>query len=172
MEIRLTLPQFEAIERHFGAELRYAAWFAKAEHRTPKTVDVVMPAIGWLRLQDDMAGEIFTTRGQRSSRVPRAMAKGLGRVARALGDLHLHPALRGQGLPKFWGQVIPSWRVDGAERRSEFPVIDGVYEVLYPRWETDGGLEYTVWEPSQILIGWQPVLDEKEHLAFGVYESA
>jgi hypothetical protein len=171
VEIRLTAVQFQEIERQFGRELRYHEWFARAEHRSPKTVDVTMPAIGWLRLRDQIASVAFNMRGQRNSKAPRHLSRALTRIARALADLHIHPALEGVGMTGIYGQVIPAWTVPGQKKLSEFPVIDGEFCVLYPQWGPAGGLpEVTFWQPSTLFLSEMPLLREAEHLAFGIYE--
>jgi hypothetical protein len=176
VEIRLTRAQFDVIERHFGAELRYQRWFSRAHSPSQKVVWAMMPAIGWLRLRDQIAAVSFTARGQRDSRVPRALSRGLSRISKSLADLQIHPALRGVGLRGTYGQVIPSWRLPEQERRSEFPVIGGEFEVLFPHWEDVSGMPVTLWRPGQWLGtsgGDLPRLeDEDEHLAFGIYERA
>jgi hypothetical protein len=169
MEIRLTQVQFQEIERQFGRELRYAEWFARADQRTVKTVDVTLPAIGWLRLRDQIASVAFNMRGQRNPKSPRHLSRGLTRIARALADLHIHPALSGVSMPGLRGQVIPVWKTDGP-KLSEFPVMGGEFQVLFPEFGWAGGLEITTWVPGKLVISDMPLLQEREHLAFGIYE--
>lgn len=168
MEIRLTAVQFAEIERRFGRELRYANWFGQATVKS-RTADVMLPAIGWLRLRDQIASVAFNMRGQRSSNAPRHLTRGLSRIARALAELHMHPALQGFGLEGLHGQVIPTWNRPGRPR-SEFPVADGTFEVLVPRPQYSHGLEFTVWEPASLfVVPSMPLTNEAEHLAFGLY---
>lgn len=168
MEVRLSSAQYNELVRLCDDDRQFDRWLDAAAHPSPSIWVVVMPAIGWLRAKEHLAMRCFNARGYRTARVPKTAAVALTRVARELNLLHMHPALRDISLPGRSGGLIPAWRQEGERPWSEFPVAGGKFEILTPEWAKVGGLEITTWVPRPASIV-APLLDENEHLAFGIY---
>lgn len=165
MEVSLTITQFEQLRKILGSELRFSLWIDRAEESHHRQRLVVMPAVAWLRVREQLAQRCFTATGGRNSKVPPVWGTMLKRVARALAERQAHPALHGEGLLGRWGELIPVWVTpDGL---SQFPVLDSRFGVLVPDWGQVGTQPLTVWTvkdpPFEDLL-----LDERQHLAFGI----
>lgn len=166
MEVRLTPKQVESLGARYAFDDRLAGAFVVPRQR--RYIEVVLPAIGWLKIRDDLARVCFTARGFRNSKIPVVDSGALRRIQKQLNLLHVHPALRGYGLEGRWGTVIPVWGA-GGERFSEFPVTGGEFTLLVPKWDVVSRIEVTTWHPGPAPID-DPLLNEATHLAFGYAE--
>lgn len=175
MEIRLTGRQFDAIEKLFRVERRWEQWFDRAEPTARRDVTMPAPAIAWLNMRNTLVQRCFTARGQRSSKVPKFESRALTTIARALADLHIHPALRGEAMAGNWSDVLPVWEPLSDRPWSEFPMDSAPFSVMLPRWVTVGGLDVTIWSPypadhDLVLALDDPLCREEQHRAFGIYD--
>lgn len=167
MIVRLTARRLDAVHRTAGADPDMAA----ALHTIPDVGTqrqlVEAPYAAWLWIREQMIDEIYTRRGTRRQGIPVSVVGALKDVAKAVGFIDRHPALRGAGVLGHHGLVLPVWKTrrDHAGRvYSPYPLLDHEFVYLKPVWHDGAGASRTTtWSHAGMAPAGTRLGDEMFH---------
>lgn len=149
MIVRLTHNMAKSVKMRVDADLAAAM----DAHRVPYGAtqhDYTLPAIGWRRILDCMIGACYGPAGGRlghSGRPSNSAFSAIGRIAKGIGAVEAHPALRNAAAMGWHGDVVPVWVTP--TQVSPYPIDGGQFELLVPEHIEQNRSKMTVWHPAR-----------------------
>ena len=148
MIIRLTHNMAKSVKMRVDADLVEAldenrVAYGKTQH------DYTLPAIGWRRILDQMIAACYGPAGGRlghSGRPSNSAFGAIGRIARGIGAVEAHPALRNAAAMGWQGEIVPVWV--SPTRVSPYPFDGAEFRLLVPHHTELNRTKTTAWYPA------------------------
>lgn len=158
--------------------------FFKPVKVSSRRIEVAMPAAAWSALADVLFAHAFRPSGRSDGRAPAGTRSALHAIARGLARLESHPAMVGEMVRGYSGDVLTAWPSawPSAERFSPYPVPGESMVILVPHLHDKGVFagaasgtvftsDVTSWNQTPKLDAWAEIpglfLDPADHEGWG-----